>query len=503
MNRSRNICRAKLSRFPLLNLVGSLSLLLVATATLDSMIIIAQAKPVNTAAVSTSESPDPTINPRSARFWSNAETILDAQAEWLVQATAADLAADPSAKLTLSNQLREQLSAMDLFIQRYYRYPQQQCQTNRPTALLESVPELDLTQVETYCAIYQLSRDLNPLHQRLTQLPLPAEPTPTSLFRNPAKLAVQSAKRIEQFNSAEQTPPATSRPAFRYSQMVGLQPMKQLRAGDRPPVIPAMTPPPDLLKQLSQVETKLVAVQASLPRNRQLFAATSLPLSQPQKPTPPINQFAVPPAEKATYQAFLAQPQTGIDRVYPTTAFAPSRNRLRPNNLPLPFGLRMEAGQFLLGGGALNYGFMAEIGNVDLDDIQIDQGLPALFSSYTPPTTLAEIQHHQRRFLVGKDTPLGSEIPAKLNHTYVMRLLNYQLPELVTTGRPLQSGERGQLRTLLNYQSSDRLIAFRPVKQQDDGSYTILWKVLDTKAAPQISDLKNYVNVNLKTRSWR
>jgi hypothetical protein len=79
--------------------------------------------------------------------------------------------------------------------------------------------------------------------------------------------------------------------------------------------------------------------------------------------------------------------------------------------------------------------------------------------------------------------------------------VQYQLPEIVTSGRPMASGDRGQLKTLLQHQGTDQLIAFRPVIQRNDGSYTVLWKVLDTKAAPPITDLDQYVSLNLKTRS--
>ncbi|MFM5980381.1 MAG: hypothetical protein ACKO9I_07570 [Sphaerospermopsis kisseleviana] len=41
--------------------------------------------------------------------------------------------------------------------------------------------------------------------------------------------------------------------------------------------------------------------------------------------------------------------------------------------------------------------------------------------------------------------------------------------------------------------SSDTIIAFRAVRRRPDGSYTILWRVLNQLPAPQINDLEKYV----------
>lgn len=39
----------------------------------------------------------------------------------------------------------------------------------------------------------------------------------------------------------------------------------------------------------------------------------------------------------------------------------------------------------------------------------------------------------------------------------------------------------------------DIILAFRPVRQRSDGSYTVLWKVLNQLKEPQIEDLEEYL----------
>jgi hypothetical protein len=38
-------------------------------------------------------------------------------------------------------------------------------------------------------------------------------------------------------------------------------------------------------------------------------------------------------------------------------------------------------------------------------------------------------------------------------------------------------------------------VAFRPVNRRPDGSYTVLWRVLNQFPDPQIEDLEKYVNL--------
>jgi hypothetical protein len=441
-------------------------------------------------------------------FWSEAQSILVAQAKWFDRVEAAVGTPDPLTNQILSTKLLTQLRSMDRFVQRYDKHGAIWCQSSQATERLTTAG-LDASQIETYCAIAKLSRELMPLRDRLTQRSSQFNPQRTiaaqPLFFTQSNRGKRFPTSIEQVNLAAKSPAAPSTPQrFMHPQMVGVQRVKQLTANYRPPVAPAIAPPTDLLALINRGRERLVTVQAGIPSQSQTYGTQSV---QVFKSAPPrLSKFALRESEVDAFRSLLEQPNTGIGRVYPTESFVADTNRLTPANIPMPFGLRIEDGQFRVTGEALNYGFVTAIGDVQLDDIdrqgvQTNPDLPDLFRTYSPPNTLAALQTHQRRFLSGKDTPLSSAIPAELRRTYVMRLVQYQLPEIVATGRPLSSGDRGQLKTLLQHQGTDQLIAFRPVIQRNDGSYTVLWKVLDSKAAPQITDLDQYVSLNLKTRS--
>jgi hypothetical protein len=445
-------------------------------------------------------------------FWPEAEKILATQATWFNRAEIAVSTPDPLVNQILSTKLLMQLRSMDLFVQRYDRHGAIWCQSTQATERLTTAG-LDANQLETYCAIAKLSRELMPLRERLTQR--------SSQFNSQRTIAAQPLfftqsnrgklfpTSIEQVNLTAQSPAAPSTQILVHPQMVGVQRVKQLTANYRPAVAPAIAPPTDLISLINRGREQLVTIQSAIPAQSQSFSTQSVQVFKPATPT--VSKYAVRDSETAIYQSLLEQPNTGIGRVYAAQSFVADRNRLTPANIPMPFGLRIEDGQFRITGEALNYGFVTDLGATDLGELDLadDQftarrirpELPELFRTYAPPQSLAAIQQHQRRFMIGKDTPLSSAISAQLNRTYVMRLVQYQLPELVTSGRPLASGDRGQLKNLLAHQGSDRLIAFRPVIQRNDGSYTVVWKVLDTQVAPQITDLENYVSLNLKTRS--
>ncbi len=439
---------------------------------------------------------------QAADFWSEAQSILASQAKWFDRAEVAVNTPDPVKNQILSTKLLMQLRSMDRFVQRYDKHGAIWCQSTQATERLTTAG-LDASQIETYCAIAKLSRELMPLRDRLTQRSSQFNPQRTiaaqPLFFTQSNRGKLFPTSIEQVNLAAKAPAAPATQIFVHPQMVGVQRVKQLTANYRPKVAPAIAPPLDLLALINRGRERLVQVQAGIPSQSQTYGTQSV---QVFKSAPPaISKFAVRESEFDAFRSVLAQPNTGIGRVYPTQSFVADTNRLTPANIPMPFGLRIEAGQFQVTGEALNYGFVTDIGDVDLADVQATQTLPELFKTYTPPNTLAALQIHQRRFLSGKDTPLSSAIPAELHRTYVMRLVQYQLPEIVASGRPMASGDRGQLKTLLQHQGRDQLIAFRPVIQRNDGSYTVLWKVIGSKAAPQITDLDQYVSLNLQTRS--
>jgi hypothetical protein len=439
------------------------------------------------------------------QFWPAAQAIVNSQANWFDRAEASMVTVDPVTNQILSTKLLVQLRSMDQFVQRYNNNPARLCKPSA-TGEFSATANMDTEQVESYCAIYKLSRDLTPLRDLMTQraslfnLDRSGEKTPLFTVQGMPFMP----QSIEQVNLVSRIPAKPKAPTMTFLKPVGSQVMKGPQAKVKPYVSPAILPATDILKLINQGRDQLLAIQVNAPLVRDGISDDA----KPKTKATPAAKYAVTQSESDIYAEFLKQPNTGIGRIYPGAAFVPDDNRLDPANIPMPFGLRVADGQFVMGGGALDYGFMEDLGDGlrptggHRDFKEVDGLISEEFQRYVPPQTVEAIQADQRRFLVGKNVSFSSQIPAMLHRTYVMRVVQYQLPELIASGRALKPGERGQLKYLLQGTvGRDRLVAFRPIVKRNDGSYTVVWQVLKTNAEPTIVDLEKYVSINLKTRS--
>ena len=239
----------------------------------------------------------------------------------------------------------------------------------------------------------------------------------------------------------------------------------------------------------------------------------------PRETAAALDRFTydIDPQEAQTYQSFLALPKTGIFRVLPYSAYLRPLNTLHNRLLktvsdryPFPswgetssgftpnLALMLAEDSFQILPNGIDYNFMVDLGNVPID--KLDTTLKTLtpeiretFLNYQPPKQLAALQSERRRFRIDKSSPIGSTIPARLNHTYLVRVFQFKLSEAIVNGKVLSPQERLQIDELLKYQSSDTILAFRPVRQRSDGSYTVVWRLLNQLDAPQIDDLEAYV----------
>lgn len=156
----------------------------------------------------------------------------------------------------------------------------------------------------------------------------------------------------------------------------------------------------------------------------------------------------------------------------------------------------------------LDYGFLADVGPVPLEALDADLSHRQLtlspqarhfFLAYRPPTTLEALQVDRRRFLLGEGRASGvpdaiaTTAPIQANHTYLLRTVQFDVPEPVRTGRAVPETERRALPLAMELQSRDLLVAFQPVRQRPDGSYTVLWRILAQFPDPQIEDLEKFV----------
>ncbi|MBD2138556.1 hypothetical protein H6F32_13375 [Anabaena sp. FACHB-1237] len=81
----------------------------------------------------------------------------------------------------------------------------------------------------------------------------------------------------------------------------------------------------------------------------------------------------------------------------------------------------------------------------------------------------------------------------ELNRTYLLRSLQFKLPEIILKTQPISRGNSHAKKQLGQVPSSDTIITFKTVEFHRDGSYTILWKIIQHLRSRQIEDLENYV----------
>ncbi|HEY9905639.1 MAG TPA: hypothetical protein V6D43_24940, partial [Candidatus Sericytochromatia bacterium] len=175
------------------------------------------------------------------------------------------------------------------------------------------------------------------------------------------------------------------------------------------------------------------------------------------------------------------------------------------------FAIQIADDNFQIPLPGLNYGFMVNLGAISLADIDptlqniptLSQQQQELFLNYLPPDRVNDLQTDQRRFLTGKagfdlapsiSVPASTQAPIVLNNTYLLRLFQFQLPEVVLKRGVIFRKQRRYLNRILETPSSDVLVAFQPISRRDDGSYTVLWRVLNQFPDPKITDLQDYVD---------
>ncbi|OKH54792.1 hypothetical protein NIES2101_06405 [Calothrix sp. HK-06] len=228
--------------------------------------------------------------------------------------------------------------------------------------------------------------------------------------------------------------------------------------------------------------------------------------------------YDLDPQESQTYSKFLALPQTGIFRVLPHTVYHRPLNTLQ-NRLsktvieryPFPslgekdgftpnLALSLVGDNFHVLASGVDYSLMANLGNIPIEKLDatlqnVTTELAKAFLNYQPPRQLNLLQQERHRIATNKQNNSGllSSVPAELNNTYLVRSFQFKLPSAILTGQKLTPQERLSIDELLKISSSDTIVAFRPVRQRSDGSYTVLWRVLNRFTAPQIEDLEAYL----------
>jgi hypothetical protein len=123
----------------------------------------------------------------------------------------------------------------------------------------------------------------------------------------------------------------------------------------------------------------------------------------------------------------------------------------------------LEKGVIRVGFYGLSYGFMTALGDVPLDSVGIDTFPAKYLADYDPPYLYDEIRAEQRRshLFTYEKFKFHSSLKAEQERTYLVRAISFD--------------------------EADKLVAFRILKIDDDGSMTIGWRSLKDFAIPRYS----------------
>lgn len=457
-------------------------------------------------------------------FYTEASPLIQQQLDLIVRIEQALVSPDANQMRAVRGQLIVQTKTVAGFLKRYYHNNRNLCQQQATSPLSG---QLNASQTKIYCALSASSQELLKLSPVLDQLlsrrgevglvrPLPLvsgerksdpiltiAPTQHPNLGKPATPLLTGEPNLQLPQSTTTTSPSVS-------PIIGIG--KTAIANYKPQMQPAIAPPDAALNVLANAKQLLTAAQIVFP--------PEIKFRDAQETASVLDRFAygLDPQEPKTYAQFLQLPRTGIFRALPASAYQRPlntvRNRLQTSvsqryafptlgntqgGLNPSLTLEVVDESFQLRHSGVDYSFMVNVGDVPLE--KLDDSLKAVpsttrefFLNYQPPKQLAALQVDRRLFITGKDQNwqqnqvILASARAKLHHTYLVRSLQFQLPEIILNSQIDNLEKTTYIDQLKQVRSSDLIIAFRPVRKRSDGSYTVLWRVLKELPAPAIKE---------------
>jgi len=185
-------------------------------------------------------------------------------------------------------------------------------------------------------------------------------------------------------------------------------------------------------------------------------------------------------ADREMFAEFLSQPDTGLIRLLPREKFDSWVNQksgltLRGGGSYYSFSRRvqeyvnatqlgLEQGYLKVGFAGANYGMLTKLEGVRLEDVSTDLPAVSFLAKYTAAGTDPDARIEQHRFGTGTvvdEIPYKDRVKAEVGATYLLRSINF--------------GE------------ADVLVAFKVVRQDEDGSLIIPWRLLEKYSVPKLA----------------
>jgi hypothetical protein len=196
------------------------------------------------------------------------------------------------------------------------------------------------------------------------------------------------------------------------------------------------------------------------------------------------KKFIAPSEEdRAMYADFLAQPDTGLIRLLPRETFDhDDKMTIRGGGAYYSFALlthayghgsdiELQQNRLSVGFAGFDYGLLARAGNGPLDEVTFEHPSVRALAKYRAATTQSDARSEYQRFGAGASLDgiaIGSHLPVEVNANYVLRSINYS--------------------------DSDVLVVLKVIGKDEDGSVTILWKLLKRFPKPEVARVSQSAN---------
>ena len=225
-----------------------------------------------------------------------------------------------------------------------------------------------------------------------------------------------------------------------------------------------------LIVAVSVFLTPIVVNAQSTDRSRLFNQIEDLRGQIKQKET---QLLAVADQDKANYSEFLGRRDAGICRLMPREKYEPAllirgggayySFTQASSELGSDSQISLERGQFATGLIGANYGYITDLGDVPISALTAEYSAVRDLAVLVTPSAEPDVRIEQRKS--GEGVKLGDHVykgrtGASVDHTYVLRCVSYD--------------------------RSDTLVAFRVVREDDDGSLTLTWKIVTRFPTPQL-----------------
>ena len=227
-----------------------------------------------------------------------------------------------------------------------------------------------------------------------------------------------------------------------------------------------------------------------------------------------INALRAPnPIDLEKYEEFLMQPNTGLFRLFPdldcetknvvrvdgdcenAVLFSSAYSFRQKDYVGTDFlDVRLKDGN-LIADGFLSQEILLWLGDVSLENVSLKSSGIKFLSEFKPEPKIQEAKKQFRKIaktIESEGHKYGKSAKIYVNNTYAARIVAYRNDDkkIASLSYDKMSVNEKKFWDLKEDKRVDLTIAFRVVRQDENGSITILWKELNRQKAPKITFAK-------------